>query len=144
MSESAKADADKGRDIKAQQVLQDHDRSSLQRFYDGLLDARIRLQKAMIASNSLPQGDTVDKYVNRETANAINAAREQAYSLFMRSSELRKVRGDYKLTDIEELLPATTLPSKVGLKRKFEESSLAELMEISESFRQQYTPTQPC
>jgi protein AATF/BFR2 len=79
LAESAQSDAEKGRDIKLQQ-----------KFYDTLLDARIRLQKALLATNSLPVGDLATQH-DEETVNALQAAKQEALNLFASTLELRKV-----------------------------------------------------
>jgi protein AATF/BFR2 len=91
MSEATQADAEKGRDIKKQQVCIRRPIANRQRFYDSLLDARIRIQKALLALNSLPQGDAVEKYTNSETSTILKAAQEEVFTLFAKSFELRKV-----------------------------------------------------
>jgi hypothetical protein len=62
-----------------------------QRFYDSLLDARIRLQKALLALNSLPQQASIEKYVDSETPAALQSAQQEALTLFANAFELRKV-----------------------------------------------------
>lgn len=62
-----------------------------QRFYDSLLDARIRVQKALLALNSLPQGGLVESYIDSETSAGLKAAQEAAFTLFTNAIELRKV-----------------------------------------------------
>jgi protein AATF/BFR2 len=79
LAESAQSDAEKGRDI----ILQ-------QKFYDTLLDARIRLQKALLATNSLPVGDSAAQH-DEETVNTLQAAKQEALNLFASTLELRKV-----------------------------------------------------
>jgi protein AATF/BFR2 len=87
LSQSAKSDAEKGHDITLQQ-----------KFYDELLNARISLQKALLGLNSLPQGDNVQKYTDEATTAAINAAKQQAYTLFIQSFELRTVRSIHSIS----------------------------------------------
>jgi protein AATF/BFR2 len=80
LAESAQSDAEKGRDIKLQQ-----------KFYDTLLDARIRLQKALLATNSLPVGESTTQH-DEQTVTALQAAKQEALNLFASTHELRKVR----------------------------------------------------
>jgi protein AATF/BFR2 len=79
LAESAQSDAEKGRDIKLQQ-----------KFYDTLLDARIRLQKALLATNSLPVGGSTTQH-DEQTVTALQAAKQEALNLFASTLELRKV-----------------------------------------------------
>jgi hypothetical protein len=111
----------------------------LQRFYDQLLDVRIRLQKALLALNSLPQGDKVDTYKNAETEEFLDSTREQAYSLFLKTLNLNNVLH----TSVPSLTPQQLYRDqtpKPTLKRKFKETSLPALLESLESTNSPYTP----
>lgn len=50
------------------------------------------MQKALTALNSLPQGNKLEDYTDVETDDALNRAKEQAYALFVKASDLREVR----------------------------------------------------
>jgi len=64
---------------------------SFQRLYDNLLDARIKIQKGLLAVNSLPQSDIVAKYRDETTMETLNQAKEAAYNVFVRTLELQQV-----------------------------------------------------
>ena len=72
-----------------------HKELILKRFYDQLLDVRIRLQKVLVALNSLPQGDEVETYKNAETEEFLNSAKEQAYSLLPKTFNLNNVTSPF-------------------------------------------------
>ena len=56
-----------------------------------LLDVRIRLQKALLALNSLPQGDKVGEFKTSDTIETLNTAMSKTYTLFAHSLQLRTV-----------------------------------------------------
>jgi Apoptosis antagonizing transcription factor len=64
---------------------------SFQRLYDNLLIARIKIQKGLLAVNSLPQSDIVAKYRDETTMETLNQAKEAAYNVFVRTLELQQV-----------------------------------------------------
>lgn len=64
---------------------------SFQRLYDNLLDARIKIQKGLLAVNSLPQSDIVAKYRDETAMETLNRAKEAAYNVFVRTLELQQV-----------------------------------------------------
>lgn len=74
LSKAAKADHDKGRAIKCQRTT-----------FDALLNTRIKLQKALIATNSMSPATTA----SNEDTKAIQAAETAALSLWNNISSLR-------------------------------------------------------
>ena len=45
--------------------------------------------------NSLPQGDTVEKYVDEKTSDYLQKAKQETLELFVNILELRKVSHSY-------------------------------------------------
>ncbi|BFZ59640.1 rRNA-processing protein bfr2 [Saitoella coloradoensis] len=93
ITQTAKAEAEKGRHVKSQMKI-----------YDSLLDSRIKLQKGLAAVNIFPQGDAFATFVDEETADAIKDAEALALSLidnlfdlrmeFMREADGMEIDGD--------------------------------------------------
>src|SRR5579871_2592142 len=114
LSQSARADAEKGRAVKKQRTT-----------FDSLLNVRIKLQKALIAVNSIPSPKDHEKVslnddaiVSTETAalslwNNLNALRmslhairtgtKRKYSEFTSSSQLEAMWDDVKANETESL-----------------------------------------
>lgn len=93
ISQAAKADADKGNAVKQQRKA-----------FDALLNVRIRLQKALVATNSLATADDKDKEDSDE--NPFQAAEEAAIKLW---NTIDGLRND---------LSKASGTSKAGQKRK--------------------------
>ncbi|GAO46944.1 TRAUB-domain-containing protein [Saitoella complicata NRRL Y-17804] len=93
ITQTAKAEAEKGRHVKSQMKI-----------YDSLLDSRIKLQKGLAAVNTFPQGDAFATFVDEESADAIKDAEALALSLidnlfdlrmeFMREADGMEIDGD--------------------------------------------------
>lgn len=92
LSQSAKADAEKGRAVKKQRTI-----------FDSLLNIRIKLQKALIAVNSVPAAENQDNASN--DGEAMIAAETAAISLWNNLNVLR----------------ASLHATRTGTKRKYSE-----------------------
>lgn len=114
LSQSAKADAEKGRAVKKQRTT-----------FDSLLNVRIKLQKALVAVNSIPTAEDQEKVsigedaiIAAETAavnlwNNLNALRmslhairtgtKRKFSEFTSSSQLDAMWDDVKANETESL-----------------------------------------
>jgi len=78
LSQSAKADADKGRAVKKQRTT-----------FDSLLNVRIQLQKALVAVNSIPTADDQDHVSHDDDEEAVIAAEAAAVKLWNNLNALR-------------------------------------------------------
>ena len=78
ISQAARADAGKGRAVK-------HQRST----FNSLLNSRIRLQKALVSTNSLQYADTPQTGV-RESDSVVGAAENAAFKLWSSLNSLRE------------------------------------------------------
>lgn len=78
LSQAAKADVEKGQAVKAQRTT-----------FDALLNTRIRLQKALIATNSFPFASDETENEGSEVTNTIAAAEDAAVKLWTSLNELR-------------------------------------------------------
>ncbi|KAM3065187.1 rRNA-processing protein bfr2 [Clarireedia jacksonii] len=105
ISQAAKADADKGNAVKQQRKA-----------FDSLLNVRIRLQKALVATNSLPIAEDKDK-VDAE-GNPFQAAEEAALKLWNTIDSLRHdltkasstaKTGQKRKRDINSSTPSSTI-----------------------------------
>ncbi|PQE27664.1 transcription factor AATF Che-1 protein [Rutstroemia sp. NJR-2017a BBW] len=105
ISQAAKADADKGNAVKQQRKA-----------FDSLLNVRIRLQKTLVATNSLPVAEDKDK-VDAE-GNPFQAAEEAALKLWNTIDSLRHdltkatstaKTGQKRKRDIDSSTPSSTI-----------------------------------
>lgn len=114
IAEATKADADKGRAIKRQRKA-----------YDALLNARIRLQKGLVATNSLsavPATENANPQVNDD---AYMTAENAAMSLWDHLTELRR--------DLQHAtLPTTATNNKRKLDEAYSSRPLLELWTVME------------
>ncbi|KAK3181974.1 rRNA-processing protein bfr2 [Lecanicillium sp. MT-2017a] len=98
MAKSANADAEKGAAIQKQRKI-----------YDGLLNLRIRLQKALIAANTFP---TLEEPEEEAESEPYEAAEEAAIKLLNTISSLREnfgppvAAGSKRKRDIETSMPS--------------------------------------
>jgi protein AATF/BFR2 len=114
LSQSAKADAEKGRAVKKQRTT-----------FDSLLNVRIKLQKALVAANSIPAAEDQEEASNDEATivaaetaainlwNNLNALRmslyairtgtKRKYSEFTSPTQLEAVWDDVKANEAESL-----------------------------------------
>lgn len=98
ITEATKADASKGRAVKQQRLA-----------YDALLNTRIRMQKGLVAVNSLSAMDIPESTSAEETAEAYISAEAAALHLWNQLNDL--------LHDLHE---ATSTPTPHSKKRKFD------------------------
>ena len=96
LSEAAKADVSKGRAIKQQRST-----------FDSILNTRIKLQKALIATNSMSASTSADSVDHRE---AIQAAETAALNLWTSISSLRSSLqpADFKKRPFAATIPTST------------------------------------
>lgn len=117
ISQAAKADADKGNAVKQQRVA-----------FDSLLNVRIRLQKALVATNSMPSYSTTDSAAGEEAA-PYQAAEAAAIKLWNTLDKLRHqlskansiTAGEKRKRDIEPETPSKKIWSRM---QKLETSNI--------------------
>ncbi|KAI9650624.1 rRNA-processing protein bfr2 [Ciborinia camelliae] len=113
ISQAAKADADKGNAVKQQRKA-----------FDSLLNVRIRLQKALVATNSLAAADDKDQEDSDE--NPFQAAEEAAIKLWNTIDGLRNDLSKASST------PKTGQKRKRGIDSATPSSAIWERMQASE------------
>ncbi|KAI9885598.1 MAG: hypothetical protein M1823_002607 [Watsoniomyces obsoletus] len=123
IAEATRADAIKGRAVKQQRKA-----------YDALLNTRIRLQKALIAINTLPVAQTSTNTEQQPDKDAFAVAEESALRLWTQLNDLRH--------DLQSPNASSTEPP--SLKRKFEvdlNTPLTNFMTEMQSAEKQYSQT---